>query len=175
MAYKLVIEDDDGKTQTVPLVVDEITIGRKEGNTIRLTERNVSRKHAKLAKSNGTVFIEDLASHNGIKVNGDRIAGRAPIAEGDRIQIGDYQLALKLDKSTATDESRGDDKTTPFLKDDVRAAGPAGAPVATASRRPRARSRSSRCRARRRSGRRASWWCRRTSRARSGSSKRPRS
>ena len=97
--YKLIIEDDEGKTTVVPLIRDEITIGRKEGNTIRLTERNVSRRHAKLVKSNGSVFIEDLTSYNGIKVNGDRIAGRAPVNEGDRVQIGDYQLALKLDKA----------------------------------------------------------------------------
>src|SRR3954466_549600 len=97
--YKLIIEDDEGKTTVVPLIRDEITIGRKEGNTIRLTERNVSRRHAKLLKQNGTVFIEDLTSYNGIRVNGDRISGKAPVNEGDRIQIGDYQLALKLDKS----------------------------------------------------------------------------
>src|SRR5438874_10773069 len=96
--YKLIIEDDEGKTTVVPLTRDEITIGRKEGNTIRLTERNVSRKHAKLLKSNGSVFIEDLSSYNGIRVNGDRIEGRSSLTEGDRIQIGDYQLALKLDK-----------------------------------------------------------------------------
>jgi pSer/pThr/pTyr-binding forkhead associated (FHA) protein len=119
--YKLIIEDDEGKTTVVPLIRDEITIGRKEGNTIRLTERNVSRKHAKLLKQNGTVFIEDLTSYNGIKVNGDRIAGRAPVNEGDRIQIGDYQLALKLDKAaqagaSPTQEIR-DEKTTPFIKE----------------------------------------------------------
>lgn len=100
--YKLIIEDDEGKTTVVPLIRDEITIGRKEGNTIRLTERNVSRRHAKLLKSQGNVYIEDLTSYNGIRVNGDRIAGRAPVNEGDRIQIGDYQLALKHDKSNGT-------------------------------------------------------------------------
>src|SRR5256885_14925745 len=117
--FKLIIEDDEGKTTVVPLIRDEITIGRKEGNTIRLTERNVSRRHAKLSKGNGTVYIEDLQSYNGIKVNGDRIAGRAPIAEGDRIQIGDYQLALKLDKTVAVPEEVTDDKTTPFAKDET--------------------------------------------------------
>ncbi|MDB4969122.1 MAG: hypothetical protein JWN44_4811 [Myxococcales bacterium] len=130
--YKLIIEDDEGKTTVVPLIRDEITIGRKEGNTIRLTERNVSRRHAKLLKSNGSVFIEDLTSYNGIKVNGDRIAGRAPVNEGDRIQIGDYQLALKLDKATNVSGSAaaapaipsgapaaemGEQKTTPFIKE----------------------------------------------------------
>src|SRR5260370_31159621 len=133
--YKLIIEDDEGKTTVVPLIRDEITIGRKEGDTIRLTERNVSRRHAKLLKQNGTVFIEDLTSYNGIKVNGDRIAGRAPVNEGDRIQIGDYQLALKLDKGQTTAAAAptaphqqvspaapaaemADQKTTPFIKGD---------------------------------------------------------
>src|SRR5262245_35027498 len=99
--YKLIIEDDEGKTTVVPLIRDEITIGRKEGNTIRLTERNVSRRHAKLVKQNSSVFIEDLGSYNGIKVNGSKIAGRIAVAEGDRIQIGDYLLALKMDRAQA--------------------------------------------------------------------------
>jgi pSer/pThr/pTyr-binding forkhead associated (FHA) protein len=127
--YKLIIEDDEGKTTVVPLIRDEITIGRKEGNTIRLTERNVSRKHAKLIKNNGAIFIEDLSSYNGIKINGDRIGGRAPINEGDRIQIGDYQLALKLDKAqgagtnpNAPTQEMHEQKTTPFLKQDNGAA-----------------------------------------------------
>lgn len=95
--YKLIIEDDEGKTTVVPLIRDEITIGRKDGNTIRLTERNVSRHHAKLLRVNGSIFIEDVSSSNGIRVNGDRIADRAELHDGDRVQIGDYLLALKLE------------------------------------------------------------------------------
>lgn len=93
--FKLIIEDDEGHTTIVPLVKEEITIGRKEGNTIRLTERNVSRHHARLIKSNGTVFIEDLDSYNGVKVNGDKITARTNVREGDLIEIGDYHFALQ--------------------------------------------------------------------------------
>ena len=101
---KLIIEDDEGKTTVVPLIRDEITIGRKEGNTIRLTERNVSRRHAKLTKQNGAIFIEDLASYNGIKINGNKVSGRVAVTEGDRIQIGDYVLGLKLEAGVAAAE-----------------------------------------------------------------------
>jgi pSer/pThr/pTyr-binding forkhead associated (FHA) protein len=97
---RLVIEDDEGKTTIVPLIRDEITIGRKEGNTIRLTERNVSRHHARLvrtAASPPTILIEDLKSYNGVKLNGDRIADKATLKIGDLIQIGDYALALRDD------------------------------------------------------------------------------
>ena len=120
--YKLVIQDDEGKTTVVPLIRDELTIGRKEGNTIRLTERNVSRSHARLTKANGTVVIEDLGSYNGIRVNGSRIQGRATIAETDRVQIGDYLIEIR---SAARAESSPNDETQP-----VERIGSANMPVA---------------------------------------------
>ncbi len=95
--FKLVISDDEGKTTVVPLVREEVSIGRKEGNTIRLTERNVSRKHAKLLKANGAFVVEDLNSYNGVKVNGRKIDGRVNLKAGDQLGIGDYQLALQSD------------------------------------------------------------------------------
>jgi pSer/pThr/pTyr-binding forkhead associated (FHA) protein len=96
---KLIIEDDEGRKTVVPLVREEveITIGRQEGNTIRLTERNVSRRHAKLARRNGSVVIEDIGSYNGVKVNGDKIDGAYEIKEGDLVQIGDYDLAVQYE------------------------------------------------------------------------------
>ncbi len=98
---RLVIEDDEGQTTVVPLIRDEITIGRKDGNTIRLTERNISRRHARLhcsGDANDVVLLEDLDSYNGVRLNGEKIVGRAHIKPGDSIQIGDYRLALKLDQ-----------------------------------------------------------------------------
>ena len=92
---KLIIEDDEGRKTVVPFVRDEITIGRQEGNTIRLIERNVSRRHARLLRQNGHVLVEDLGSYTGVRINGERIQGPAQVADGDLIQIGDYDLALQ--------------------------------------------------------------------------------
>jgi pSer/pThr/pTyr-binding forkhead associated (FHA) protein len=102
--YKLIIEDDEGKTTVYPLSAGEISIGRKEGNTIRLMERNVSRRHARLLRNNGSVFIEDLDSYNGIRINGERINGRYEVKEGDLVEIGDYHLALQA--AEIEDEAR---------------------------------------------------------------------
>lgn len=96
--YKLIIEDDEGKTTVVPLIRDEITVGRKEGSTIRLTERNVSRRHAKICKTDGVVEIENVASRYGTKLNGVKIDGRTPFREGDVLLIGDYRLSLQSDR-----------------------------------------------------------------------------
>ncbi len=108
--FKLSIEDDEGKTTVVPLARDEMTVGRLEGNTIRLTERNVSRKHARLSRQNGTLYIEDLASFTGVRVNGTKIASPTPLREGDEVQIGDYKLVLRGDRPPITDRP-----TTPNL------------------------------------------------------------
>ncbi|MGN6109698.1 MAG: FHA domain-containing protein, partial [Kofleriaceae bacterium] len=104
--FKLVIQDDEGKTTIVPLIRDEITIGRKEGNTIRLTERNVSRRHARILRNNGEVQIEDLGSYNGIRVNNARIAERVSLRVSDQVQIGDYKLYLKAEGVEQVDDAR---------------------------------------------------------------------
>src|SRR6202142_808195 len=110
--WKLVIEDDEGKRTIVPLTRDQYSLGRKEGNTIRLTERNVSREHARLVKkANGasaappppapapadkpTFVLEDLTSYNGVFVNGLRITHAQDLAHGDLVQIGDYRIVLQ--------------------------------------------------------------------------------
>ncbi|MEE2786232.1 MAG: FHA domain-containing protein, partial [Myxococcota bacterium] len=107
---RLVIEDGEGTTHVVPLIRDEITIGRQDGNTIRLTERNVSRCHARLTKAgtedHPTIFVEDLDSYNGVRVNGDRIFGKCALQPADTIQIGDYFLALEQARRTAVKSAK---------------------------------------------------------------------
>lgn len=91
--WKLTIEDDEGQKTVVPLVREEYTLGRREGHTIRLTERNVSRDHAKIKKDdNGGYLLEDLGSYNGVFVNGHRVAEPTKLATGDLILIGDYRI-----------------------------------------------------------------------------------
>ena len=129
--YKLVIQDDEGKTTVVPLIRDELTIGRKEGNTIRLTERNVSRRHARLVRSNGSISIEDLNSYNGIRVNGSRIQGRCQIRESDRVQIGDYLIEIKSEAHDKVDTLN--ERTIPIERIDPHAHTPVPEAVPTSA------------------------------------------
>lgn len=91
---KLLIKDDSGKTTAVNMARDEITIGRKDGNTIRLTEKNVSRTHARFLKKGEEIHVEDLSRY-GVRVNGERIQQSRRVGAGDVIVIGDYQLSLE--------------------------------------------------------------------------------
>jgi pSer/pThr/pTyr-binding forkhead associated (FHA) protein len=101
---RLVISDNEGTTTVVPLARDEVSIGRKEGNTIRLTERNVSREHCRIQRQNGSFSICDLGSYNGVVLNGQRITGESPIKPGDEIRVGDYTLLLETEKPATSDK-----------------------------------------------------------------------
>jgi pSer/pThr/pTyr-binding forkhead associated (FHA) protein len=92
---RLVISDNEGSTTVVPLLRDEVTIGRKEGNTIRLTERNISRRHVQLVRVGGVYKLRDLDSYNGVLVNGRKVEGEAAINNGDQIQVGDYTILVE--------------------------------------------------------------------------------
>jgi len=129
--WKLVIEDDEGKRTVVPLTRDDYTIGRKEGNTIRLTERNVSREHAKIKKANGAAngqqspfTLEDLTSYNGVYVNGLRVAAPQDLQHGDLIQIGDYRIILQ-DDAMVEDAASG--AITAATTQDMKSTMPTGA------------------------------------------------
>jgi len=98
---KLVIEDDEGNRQEIPVDgLNEITIGRAPGNTIRLEQRNVSRHHARLSSQGGALVVEDLKSANGILVNGERLTAPRALHDGDQLTIGDYGVVLQHDTDT---------------------------------------------------------------------------
>lgn len=65
----------------------EIVIGRSSELDMVLVEEMVSRKHARIALSDGTISIEDMGSTNGTFVNGEKVQ-QGTLREGDRVLIG---------------------------------------------------------------------------------------
>ncbi len=64
-----------------------VTIGREEGNALRLNDERVSRYHAKVQTEDGDVILTDLESTNGTRVNGSTIQIRR-LRAGDQVSIG---------------------------------------------------------------------------------------
>ncbi len=95
--WKLSIEDDQGNKTVVNLVRDEYSLGRAEDNTVRLTERNISRHHAYLQRNGSGWLIEDKQSYNGCFVNGVRVTEPQRLEHGDLVQVGDYRLEVTDD------------------------------------------------------------------------------
>jgi hypothetical protein len=64
-----------------------VTIGREEGNMLRLNDERVSRFHAKIQLDNGDIILTDLESTNGTRVNNVQVQIRR-LRHGDRICVG---------------------------------------------------------------------------------------
>src|SRR5205085_5019789 len=64
-----------------------VTIGREEGNVLRLNDERVSRYHAKVQLDDNDVILTDLESTNGTRINGHPVQIRR-LRPGDRVGIG---------------------------------------------------------------------------------------
>ena len=65
-----------------------VTIGRKNDNSIVLSDQQVSSNHARFVIKNNILFIEDLNSTNGTYVNGKKVEGKVKLFGKDEIKIG---------------------------------------------------------------------------------------
>ena len=71
---------------------DQFIIGRgAKSSDLPIKDGNISRKHAAVIRRNGTYFIKDLGSTNGIDFKGMRIDNKR-IDEGDVFHLCDYEL-----------------------------------------------------------------------------------
>jgi len=74
-----------GKSWTL---ASELLIGRDDNCDIQISDRQVSRQHAKFCmEKNGHVELIDLNSKNGVFLNGDRINKPEELHDGDVIKI----------------------------------------------------------------------------------------
>jgi pSer/pThr/pTyr-binding forkhead associated (FHA) protein len=77
-----------------------VTIGREEGNLLRLNDERVSRYHAKVQLDNGDVILTDLDSTNGTRINGSPVQIRR-LRLGDRVGIGRSTLVFGSNEEIA--------------------------------------------------------------------------
>lgn len=134
----------------VPISDGDVVLGRSHNAGIRIDDPSVSRSHALLSLREGRAIIRDLGSSNGLFVNGRKVAGQVPVADGDTIGLGSATAVLSivappdLELKTAMIPTmpagathRPSETVTRFITTaDVPAAAPAPAPAAAPARAP---------------------------------------
>lgn len=81
-------------------------VGRKKGLCdLVLDNSSISKVHCAVAKTDGLLFIRDLGSTNGTKVNGQRVS-RGALLPGDEIAFANVRFRVHLGPGQAPDNER---------------------------------------------------------------------
>lgn len=71
----------------------ETSVGRSPRSQILLSDWSVSRQHARLSNTNGSVTVRDLNSKNGTFIN-DRQVQLSPLLTRQQIRFGEFRMVL---------------------------------------------------------------------------------
>ncbi|MFV1995356.1 MAG: FHA domain-containing protein, partial [Verrucomicrobiales bacterium] len=99
---KLTIHHQGAQDIDHELTGDLITVGRRTGNDIVISDSFMSGKHAELHRQkDGSYELVDLGSHNGTFVNDKRIE-KIIVAADDQIRFGVLNATISMDENAAT-------------------------------------------------------------------------
>lgn len=74
--------------RSFPLPDGQTELGRGESAAIRVRDRHASRRHARITVREGGLWIEDLGTPNGLRVNGQHVSKPRLLMDGDLIEVG---------------------------------------------------------------------------------------
>ena len=83
-------------------------IGRAEHNDVHLPDGSVSGSHATLLFRAGAWILTDLASTNGVYVDGERVSGQTELRSAAEVRAGDIRMIFRpIATPTEPDTTRG--------------------------------------------------------------------
>ena len=105
--YSYLLPDSNNLQTKNPIPIDCVPfrIGRANTNDLVLPDASVSRHHAEVDYEKGQLLIRDLASLNGLLVNGERVKD-CSLQENDLLGIGEYSLCVKMDSPQESDKEK---------------------------------------------------------------------
>ena len=96
MEVKLIVVSGKHAGKEIPLPGKKCLIGRGEECQLRLQSTMVSRKHCLLRFDRFPPTLEDCGSTNGTLLNGQPVAERKDLKDGDRLAIGAFEFEVRL-------------------------------------------------------------------------------
>jgi len=103
--FVLDIRPFDGAPFTAPVDADSLVIGRSAEADVSISDRSLSRRHARLFLDGGAWKIDDLGSRHGTFVNGRQISEPVVVLVGDVITLAGSTITL-------TDEDEEEEAST---------------------------------------------------------------
>ena len=83
-------------SQSISITRDITLVGRKKGLCdVVIDHSSISKVHCALARTDGLLFLRDLGSTNGTRVNGQRVT-RGALLPGDELSLANVKFRVHL-------------------------------------------------------------------------------
>jgi adenylate cyclase len=92
---RMILKAPAGELTEFPLGENNV-LGRSTTASVRVADREVSRKHSQVDKEGDDYVLRDLGSSNGTFLNGKRIFGPTKLKDGDEVVIGTSRMEFRL-------------------------------------------------------------------------------
>lgn len=93
----LVVTEGPRKGDVIAVREGGMTLGRAADNDVVIDHVDVSRFHARLLYDNGSLWVRDVGSRNGVFINDTRLADHKALKVGDRLRIADTTFEVRWD------------------------------------------------------------------------------
>ncbi|MGV8042360.1 MAG: SpoIIE family protein phosphatase [Thermoanaerobaculaceae bacterium] len=91
---RLTVHPPGGESFERTFTSGPLVIGRSSRAAVPIADLMLSREHARLDLESDEWWVQDLGSHNGTFLNGERLTARARLREGDVLSLGSSRVAV---------------------------------------------------------------------------------
>jgi pSer/pThr/pTyr-binding forkhead associated (FHA) protein len=89
-------DGEQGAAFPLPITRFPCVVGRHPACDLWLSDPMVSRRHCALWLHNGRVWVVDLGSRNGTRLNGEPLTAARPLEDGDELQLAGVPFRVRL-------------------------------------------------------------------------------
>jgi sigma-B regulation protein RsbU (phosphoserine phosphatase) len=104
--FRLRVTPAQGEPFDHVLVESSLVVGRSSASDLVLADPFLSRCHTRFYLDGETLFVEDLGSRNGTRVNGNPVTGPAAVKAGDVVKLSNSSIAVALEADAETEAER---------------------------------------------------------------------
>ena len=90
------IETDGNASEKTVSIRDRIVLGRGADCDVQVNDKSVSKHHVEISLQPDGLYLKDLGSSNGTKVNGTSVTGPVSLRTGDALELGYSKVTIEI-------------------------------------------------------------------------------
>lgn len=94
----LTYTDAQGGEHTVPAASETFTVGRLSTCDLSIADGRLSREHCRIDRTGDDIFVADLGSSNGTKLNSGDLSYRTRLYDGDVLDMGGLIFRVRIEE-----------------------------------------------------------------------------